>query len=396
MKITSIDIFEVASEMKSASNKWRPIVVKINTDEGICGFGEVGLSYGHGAAAGFGMAKDLASLLIGMNPMNNEKIWDKLLRKTFWGQGGGGVVFAGMSGLDAALWDIKGKALGVPVYQLLGGKVNNELRTYASQLQFNWGKNEEKRNLVEPEEYAQATLRAIEEGFDAIKVDVLGVDHEGKWLSRDLTGILGRDKIKMGYDRLAAMREAGGDNLDIIVEQHSFTDTTGAIQFGKAIEDIGVFYYEEPTMPLNSDLMREIKNKVNIPLAAGERIYSRWGFRPFLENRSLDVIQPDFGNCGGITEGKKICDMANVYDVTVQGHVCGGPIATAMALHVEAAIPNFLIHELHRYATVEDNINSCKYDYQPIDGAYKVPEIPGLGQELTQEKMDESICVTVK
>ena len=140
MKIVSVDIIDVKNPLQSAVAKWRPVVVRINTDEGISGFGEVGLAYGVGASAGFGMAQDFAKLLIGLDPMRNEFIWDKLQKKTFWGQGGGTVVSAGMSAIDVALWDIKGKALGVPCYQLLGGKCRDELRTYASQLQFGWGR----------------------------------------------------------------------------------------------------------------------------------------------------------------------------------------------------------------------------------------------------------------
>ena len=146
MKIVSVDIIDVKNPLQSAVAKWRPVVVRINTDEGVSGFGEVGMAYGVGASAGFGMAKDLARLLIGEDPMRSEYIWDKMQKKTFWGQGGGTVVSAGMSAIDIALWDIKGKVLGVPCYQLFGGKCRDELRTYASQLQFGWG-NAEKRKF---------------------------------------------------------------------------------------------------------------------------------------------------------------------------------------------------------------------------------------------------------
>ncbi|HWQ61710.1 MAG TPA: mandelate racemase/muconate lactonizing enzyme family protein, partial [Negativicutes bacterium] len=155
MKITSVDIIDVANDFKSATSKWRPVVVRINTDEGISGFGEVGLAYGIGASAGFGMAKDLAQIILGMDPMKNEAIWDKMQKKTFWGQGGGTVFSAGMSGIDIALWDIKGKALNTPIYQLLGGKTRDKIRTYASQLQLGWGEGKDKSLLVTPEQYAE-------------------------------------------------------------------------------------------------------------------------------------------------------------------------------------------------------------------------------------------------
>ena len=396
MKITSVDIIDVANDLQSSTSKWRPVVVKINTDEGICGYGEVGMAYGVGASAGYGMAKDLAKLTIGMDPMQNEAIWDKMQKKTFWGQGGGTVVSAGMSAIDIALWDIKGKALNVPVYQLLGGKCRDKVRTYASQLQFGWGKAKAKSILVEPNQYADAALQALADGYDSIKVDVNEMDEFGNVKKRNLCGPLSQKVLRVGYDRLKAMREAVGPDVDIIVEAHALTDTTSAIQFGKMIEELGVFFYEEPVMPLNPKQMKKVADNVNIPIAAGERVYTRWGFRPFFEDGSLSVIQPELGTCGGITECKKICDMAHVYDMTCQVHVCGGPIMTAASLHLEAAIPNFAIHELHRYALLEANTSTCKYDYLPKNGMYEIPNLPGIGQELTEECIKASIVETVK
>ena len=396
MKITSVDIIDVANDLQSSTSKWRPVVVKINTDEGICGYGEVGMAYGVGASAGFGMAKDLAKLTIGMDPMQNEAIWDKMQKKTFWGQGGGTVVSAGMSAIDIALWDIKGKALNVPVYQLLGGKCRDSVRTYASQLQFGWGKAKAKSILVEPKQYADAALQALADGYDSIKVGVNEMDEFGNVKKRNLCGPQPQKVLRVGYDRLKAMREAVGPDVDIIVEAHALTDTTSAIQFGQMIEELGVFFYEEPVMPLNPKQMKKVADNVNIPIAAGERVYTRWGFRPFFEDGSLSVIQPDLGTCGGITECKKICDMAHVYDMTCQVHVCGGPIMTAASLHLEAAIPNFAIHELHRYALLEANTSTCKYDYLPKNGMYEIPNLPGIGQELTEECIKASIVETVK
>lgn len=396
MKITSVDIIDVANDFASATSKWRPVVVRINTNEGISGFGEVGMAYGVGASAGFGMAKDLASIIIGMDPLHNEEIWNKMQKKTFWGQGGGTVVTAGMSGIDIALWDIKGKYLNTPVYQLLGGKTRSKIRAYASQLQFGWGQGNNKSMLVQPEEYAETAATAVAEGYDAIKVDVLAMDEHANWNQRNLNGVLSDNVLRLGYNRLKAVRERVGKDVDVIVEMHAFTDTTAAIQFGKMIEEFGVYYYEEPVMPLNPKQMKKVADHVNIPIAAGERIYTRWGYRPFFENGSVDVIQPDICTCGGITEIKKVCDMAHTYDVAVQIHICGGPISTAAALQMEAAIPNFQIHETHRYALLEANTKSCKYNYQPIHGYYEVPDLPGIGQELTEETIKASIVETVK
>ena len=398
MRIVSIDTMQVPSgNADSSRGSWCPIVVRINTDEGISGFGEVGLAYGKGWRGGLGMVQDFAEQIVGMDPLKTELIWETLFRDTFWGMAGGPVVNGAISGIDIALLDIKGKAFGVPIYQLLGGKTNDDLRVYASQVQFNWGEHITKARLVQPEEYAEVTRKVIEDGYDAIKVDpvVFSDKAEGghPW---KLSGPLTNDILKMVYNRVAAIREAGGDDLDIIIEMHSLTDTVAAIQIAKILEPLRIFYYEEPMHPLNVRSYRELKNATSIPIASGERIYGRQGYRPFFEERLIDVIQPDLCLCGGLTEAKKICDMAWTYDSAVQIHVCGSPISKAAALQIEAAIPGFLIHEHHQRALNPQSRSTCIYDYQPVNGRYKVPDLPGLGQELTPETIEKCKIITIK
>lgn len=394
MKITSIDIFLVTIGQPSVKGSpWNPVVVRINTDAGISGFGEVGLCYGDTKEAPFGMCRDFAKLIIGMDPLNNEAIWQRL-HNTFWGLGGGPVVYGAMSAIDIACWDIKGKYFNAPVWKLLGGKTNTKLRAYASQIQFDWGL--EAHALIQPEEYGEACLKAKAEGYNSVKVDPLCFNMKGKYKGWPCNGILRKEQLDIAYKRVEAVRKAGGDDMDIIIEVHALTDTSSAIQLADALKDLNIYYLEEATMPMNADNMRVIADKTNIPLASGERIYTRWGYRPFFENHSLRVIQPDLGNCGGITEGKKICDMANTYDIGVQLHVCGGPLATAAALQLEAVLPNFLIHEHHQAALLEANINTGIYDYQPVHGYFEVPDKPGIGQELSQLAMETAIKVTVE
>ncbi len=184
--------------------------------------------------------------------------------------------------------------------------------------------------------------------------------------------------------------------MDIIIEMHSLTDTVAAIQVAQALEDLRIFYYEEPVHPLNIENYAEVKKSTRIPIASGERIYTRQGYRPFFERRLLDVIQPDLCLCGGLSEAKKICDMAWVYDSAVQIHVCGSPISKAAALQIEAAIPNFLIHEHHQRALNPESRATCVYDYQPVDGYYSVPDLPGLGQALTPETIQRCKITTIK
>ena len=390
MKITQIEIFYVHTRPKTGQ---RPIIVKVTTDSGIYGLGEAGMAYGSGGSGAVGAIKDFGRLILGEDPFNTEKIWEKLLKKTFWGQGGGTVIFTAISALDIALWDIKGKVLHVPVYQLLGGKSNSKLRAYASQLQFGWGPVREAKATVE--EYAEEAKVAVNDGYDAIKIDVLAFDGQGK-VQEKLEGPLPHAIVSLGAARVAAMREAVGPDVDIIIENHGHTDLVSAIQFARAIEPYHIFFYEEINTPLNPALLQAAKQKIDIPIASGERIYSRWGYLPYFQNRSIDVIQPDLGSCGGFSEFKKIADMAHTYEVSVQAHVAGTGIAEAAALHAEASIPNFCIHEHHQKVLLPEYQELCKYNYKPVHGAYTVPELPGIGQDITEEVYKQSDYVLVQ
>ncbi|MBQ7943752.1 MAG: mandelate racemase/muconate lactonizing enzyme family protein [Lachnospiraceae bacterium] len=378
MKVTKIEVFHVHTRKSTGQ---RPIIIKVDTDEGIYGLGEVGLAYGAAGHAGAAIIKDYAKYVLGRDPFDTEKIWNDILTKTFWGQGGGTVIFSGISAIDIALWDIKAKALGVPLYKLLGGKVQDTLRVYASQIQFTWNEPE-RRLLTKTEDYAAQALKAVKEGYDCIKVDVLTVDKEGNTIE-STRGSLPYSVIQLGAERVKAIREAIGDEADIIVENHGNTDTATGIEFAKAIEEYRILYYEELNSPLNPKLTKQAKEKINIPLAAGERIYTRYGYLPFLEDRSLDLLQPDIGSCGGVSEFKKISDMAFIYDVGIQAHVAGTAIAEAVAVNCEIAIPNFIIHEHHQKALLDEYRELVTVDFQPVNGRYKPLEVPGVGVDIT-------------
>ena len=391
MKIVKVDVMQLGTDVRS---DWRPIVCRIYTDEGIYGDGEAAMAYDVGALGAFGMLQELAKMVIGMDPLDNEVIWDKLYRSTFWGQNGGPVTFSAISAIDIALWDIKGKYFKVPVYKLLGGKKRDNLRCYASQLQFGWG--EVRIPARTPEDYAKNAKKAVAEGYDAVKFDFFLYDEEdGFFNDNDRLGLLSKKYLNIVEKRIAAVREAIGPDVDIIIENHSYTDAQSALQLGKMAEKYDIFCFEEPTTPYPK-ITKYMSDKLNIPIATGERIYSRWQYAQYFENCSVQMIQPDFGNCGGITEGKKICDMAYAYDVGVQGHACGSPLSNVVALHLECVIPNFVIHEHHAVNLTPYNKSYCIYDYQPVNGKYKVPELPGLGNELSESAMNNSMKVTIE
>lgn len=392
MKITKVDILHLKTNLKKGH--WRPIVCRIYTDEGIYGDGEAALAYGEAQFAAFGIVQNFAKLIIGMNPLDNETIWDKLYRTTFWGQNGGPVIFAGISAIDIALWDIRGKYYKTPIYQLLGGKRRDNIRAYASQLQFGWGPDIIPQRT--PEDYAREAKKAVADGYDAIKIDFFTFKPDaGNFNDLDRLGLLSPKYVKMVESRVKAVREAIGPDIDIIIENHSFTDAQSSSQIGQAIRKYGIFYFEEPSTP-SPELCRFIHRETGLPIANGERIYTRWQYIEYFKQNAIQVIQPDVGTCGGITEIKKICDMAYTFDVGVQVHACGSPISTAAALQLECVIPNFVIHEHHTYALSPYNIELCKYNYQPVNGKYKIPDLPGLGQELSEVAFKNCDKVTIQ
>jgi L-alanine-DL-glutamate epimerase-like enolase superfamily enzyme len=218
---------------------------------------------------------------------------------------------------------------------------------------------------------------------DAIKVDFFTFKPEaGGYTDKDRTGLIDPKTLRTIVDRVRVTRETVGPDVDIIIENHSYLDANTAIQFAQAIEPYNIMYFEEPNTP-DPDTAVRLAEKINIPIASGERIYTRWQYEKYFEKNALHVAQPDIGTCGGITEVKKICDLAYIHDAAIQVHICGTPICVAAGLHVEAAIPNFVIHEHHQCNLLPDHIKLCKYDYQPVNGKYKVPELPGIGQELS-------------
>ncbi len=376
MKITGIKVYLISS------GSLHPVIVKVETDEGISGVGEAAIAYGLGGTAAAGMIKDLASrILIGKDPHAIEALWSEMYDHSFWAKGGGAIVFAGISAIEQALWDIKGKALNVPVYQLLGGRIRDRVRTYAN------GWNIE---AVSANDFARAAERPIKDGYTALKCYPLAMPDPSGTLRHPTRRALNREETELAYQRIKALREVVGPSVEIMLDLSGAMTTDETIRLCQRYEDLGIEFIEEPADPFDIGALKKISEKVNIPIALGERLYTRHGFRKVMETHAADTLQPDVGNTGGILETKKIAAMAEAYNLRVAPHNCASPVCTAATLQVAVNIPNFSILEIYPYWADHPShldFTDVVPEYQVKDGYLQVPESPGIGIELIEEKV---------
>lgn len=355
MKITSYELFQVPP-------RW--LFLKVETDEGIAGWGEPVIE---GRAETVGTAvKELMEYLIGKDPLRIEDHWNLMYRSGFYR--GGPVLMSAIAGIDQALWDIKGKYYQAPIYQLLGGACRDSIRVYS------WIGGDR------PSEVGQAAKEAVETGFTAIKMN--GTD--------ELQIIDSYEKIDQAAERIAAVREAVGPAVGIGIDFHGRVHKPMAKILAKELEPYRPMFIEEPVLPENNEALAEIANATSIPIATGERMFSRWQFKNLLIDGHADIIQPDLSHAGGITEGKKIISMAEAFDVAAAPHCPLGPIALAACLQVDATCYNAFIQE--QSLGIHYNQGSDLLDYivdknvfAYKDGYVKIPDGPGLGIEVDEE-----------
>lgn len=359
MKITKLTTYMVPP-------RW--LFLKIETDEGIVGWGEPVLE---GRASTVAAAvEELSDYLIGQDPRNIEDLWTVMYRGGFYR--GGGIMMSALAGIDQALWDIKGKALGVPAYELLGGKVRDKIRVYS------WIGGDR------PADTAAAAKAAVDRGFTAVKMNG----------TEELQYIDTWDKVQGCLENVQAVREAVGPNVGIGVDFHGRVHKPMAKVLIKELEPYKLMFIEEPVLSENVTSMLEPLRNSSTPIALGERLFSRWDFKDVLASGAVDIIQPDPSHCGGITEARKIAAMAEAYDVAVALHCPLGPIALAANLQIDAGAYNAFIQEQSLGIHYNKSNDLLDYVNDPSvfayeDGMVAIPDGPGLGIDVNEEYVIE-------
>lgn len=374
-KVVEAEIFHV-----SIGGRY-PVLIRLTTDQGMRGIGEAAVAYGAGATAVSSLLTELAeSFVLGRDPSAVEAIWSDMYDHTFWAKGGGPLLFAGISAVEQALWDLKARALGVPVYELLGGKIRDQIRVYANGWSFR----------TAPNDFAREAERVVRDGYTAMKFYPLAtaeMDAEGhiRHVSRRSVD---RDAEERAIESVKAVRDAVGPKIDLMVDVSAELTTDAIIRLGRKLEEYDLFFLEEPVDPFDTDALKKVSEHVNVPIATGERVYTRYGFRRILELHAADILQPDVGNTGGIMEAKKIAAMAETYYMRVQPHNCGSPVLTAASLQVDACISNFIIQELYPYRTPEHyQIVDHAPELDVKNGFIPVSDRPGLGLQLSDDQV---------
>lgn len=355
MRITKMELFQVPP-------RW--LFLKVETDEGICGWGEPVVE---GKAATVSAAvKEFSEYLIGKDPLRIEDHWQTMYRGGFYR--GGPILMSAIAGIDQALWDIKGKYLNSPVYQLMGGACRDSIGIYS------WIGGDR------PTDVGQAAKEMAEKGFKVVKMNA----------TSELQYIDSFAKVEEVLHRVEAIQEAAGKSMGIGIDFHGRLHKPMAKVLAKALEPYHPLFIEEPVLPGNNEALREIARNTSIPIATGERMFSRWDYKHLLADGYVDIIQPDLSHAGGITECKKISSMAEAYDVAVAPHCPLGPIALAACLQLDATVHNAFIQEqslgIH-YNQGSDLldylVNPKVFDYE--NGFVQIPQGPGLGIEINED-----------
>jgi galactonate dehydratase len=357
VRVTGLELFAVPP-------RW--LFLKLSTDEGVCGWGEP-IVEGR-VATTRAAVEELGELVVGADPFRIEDLFQVMWRGGFYR--GGPVLCSAMSGIEQALWDIKGRALGMPAWELLGGRARERMRVYT------WIGGDR------PADVAAAAAEARAAGLTAVKMNAGAEMH---YLDSEA-------KIEEAAERLAAARSAG---LDVAVDFHGRVHRAMAKRLVRALEPYSPLFLEEPVLPEHPEALREIARLTSVPIACGERLYTRWGFKDVLVSGAVDIVQPDLSHAGGILECRKIAAMAEAFDVAVAPHCPLGPIALAASLQLDACTPNAVIQELSLRIHYNEDADLLDYVVDPsvfdiADGHMAVPSGPGLGVEIDEQRVRDA------
>ena len=363
MKITDIKTAELRGHGYSH-------FVRIFTDEGITGTGECI----HGGGGATQLVHEMKPMLLGEDPMDVDRLFEKVRRAYLFNGAIAGNVITALAGVEIALWDLVGKATGLPIYRLLGGKFRDKIRIYCD---CHAGKDER------PESYGEEARRVVGMGFTAIKFDIDDPRHPDKRDPWNWTASGG--EIASMVERVAAVREAVGPKVDLAIDLHGKYDIHAAIRIACALEPYNLLWLEEPVPPENIAAMREVKRSTRTPICAGENLYLRHGFRDLIEQQAVDAVMPDIPKCCGLSEGRKIANLAEVYYIPFAPHNVCGPLGTMASCHVCASIPNFLVLEWHWVN--RPHWNELTLTDRPVieNGFIALPYRPGIGLELNED-----------
>jgi L-alanine-DL-glutamate epimerase-like enolase superfamily enzyme len=344
------------------------VLVKVKTDEGITGIGE---AY-HGAGVHqIAVDERLTKPLIGQDPRNVDKLFRDMMNSMSASGFYQGAVMSAISGIESALWDITGQAAGVPIWQLLGGKFRDKIRIYND---CHAGETET------PEAYAAKAREVEARGFTAIKFDIDPLPSRRDRYNRCISN----DDIAHYVELVTAIRESLDSNTDLAIDAHWFYAPVDILKIAHAFEDLDLLWLEDPIPPENIAAMEGVTKSTRTPICTGENFYTRFGFRDLIETQAADIISPDMAKAGGLLEGRRIADLADMYYIPIAPHNIGSPVQTVANCHVMAAVPNFLVLEFHHLdnAFWEGIINEG-----PLiqEGHIDVPNLPGLGVTLNED-----------
>ncbi len=359
LRVTNVKTFLVGGSWRN----W--LIVKVETDGGISGVGEATLE---GKEATVEMAvRELARYITGKDPFAIEKHFQEMYRRAFYA--GGEVLNSAISGVETALWDIKGKALGVPVYELLGGRTRDRIKLYA---------NAWYRQGMSPEQFAEAARATVRLGAKGLKFNPWG-GRPGLDFHRLENRILND-----GAAAVAAVRDAVGPDIDLFIDCNGIFQTAGnAVRAAKAIEQFNIGFFEEPVPHENLDAMAYVRSKIDILVATGERLFTPFAFQQLLERRGVDIVQPDMSHCGGMLSAYKIAAIADAHYAAFTPHNPNGEVSYAAAVQMAACVPNFFA--LEHFPPEPWRFEVCRNDMKVEDGWLEIPNRPGLGVDFDEE-----------